>query len=129
MMLVSLSIFGQYPTIKTIGKDTVVVMTLKQGNDINKRFSELNDSILTLKNSHKQYMVDNGQRLQKIYSDYNSEFNNHKLVRAESDSFRYMYMANKKIYLALEEDHKKEIRRLSIITLFTMIMTVIFSSN
>lgn len=128
-MLVSLSSFCQYPTVKTIGKDTIVLMTLKQGNDINKKFSELNDSILNLKKFHNQYMIDNGQRLQKIYTDYNFELNNHKLARSEADSFRHMYMANKKIYLALEEDHKKEIRRLSIITLFTMFFTALFAAK
>jgi hypothetical protein len=115
--------------VKTIGKDTIVLMTLKQGNDINKKFSELNDSILNLKKNHNQYMIDNGQRLQKIYTDYNFELNNHRLARVEADSFRHMYMANKKIYLALEEDHKKEIRRLAVITLFTMFFTALFAAK
>lgn len=48
MMLASLSSFCQYPTVKTLGKDTVVIMTLKQGEEINKKFSTLNDSILLL---------------------------------------------------------------------------------
>lgn len=44
-MLVSLSSYSQYPTVKTIGKDTVVIMTVKQGEDINKQFTSLNDSL------------------------------------------------------------------------------------
>jgi len=44
-MLVSLLSYSQYPTVKTIGKDTVVIMTVKQGEDINKTFSVLKDSI------------------------------------------------------------------------------------
>jgi hypothetical protein len=35
--------------IKTLGKDTVVIMTVKQGEDINKQFKALGDSIQTLK--------------------------------------------------------------------------------
>lgn len=49
MMLVSLFSYCQYPTVKTIGKDTVVIMTLKQGQEINEKFSTLSDSILILK--------------------------------------------------------------------------------
>jgi hypothetical protein len=42
----SLSAFcQQYPVVKTLGKDTVVIMTLKQGEDINKQFSVLKDSL------------------------------------------------------------------------------------
>lgn len=44
-MTVSLSSYSQYPAIKTIGKDTVVIMTLKQGEEINNKFSILSDSI------------------------------------------------------------------------------------
>lgn len=44
-MLVSLLSYSQYPAVKTIGKDTVVIMTVKQGEDINKTFSVLKDSI------------------------------------------------------------------------------------
>ena len=48
MMLVSLSSYCQYPTIKKIGNDSVVIMTLKQGQEINKKFSTLSDSITFL---------------------------------------------------------------------------------
>ena len=50
-MLVSLSSYCQYPAIKTIGKDTVVIMTVKQGQEINETFSVLKDSIGRLNNS------------------------------------------------------------------------------
>jgi hypothetical protein len=129
MMLVSLLSYSQYPTTKIINGDTIVMMTLKQGEDINKRFVFLNDSIKKVNTSFNRYMVENGQRLQKVYTDYNIELNNHRLVRAEADSFKTMYLANRKIYLNAEQDHKKEIRRLSIITFFTMFMTAVFASQ
>ena len=55
-MLASLSSYCQYPTVKTIGKDTVVLMTLKQADDINKNFSILKDSLKTydIKNRYLQ---------------------------------------------------------------------------
>ena len=54
MTLASLSSYCQYPTVKTINKDTVVIMTLKQGQEINQKFSNLNDSILNLNGLLKQ---------------------------------------------------------------------------
>jgi len=45
MMLGSLLSYSQYPTTKIVGKDTVVIMTLKQGEDINKQFTVLKDSL------------------------------------------------------------------------------------
>lgn len=51
MMLVSLSSYCQYPTVKTINNEQVVIMTLKQGEDINKKFSSLNDTINSLKDT------------------------------------------------------------------------------
>lgn len=46
--MASLSSYCQYPLVKTIGKDTVVIMTIKQGQEINQKFSSLNDSITIL---------------------------------------------------------------------------------
>lgn len=41
----SLLSYSQYPMVKTIGNDRVVIMTIKQGEDINKQFSTLKDSL------------------------------------------------------------------------------------
>lgn len=50
-MGVSLSSYCQYPTVKVIGKDSVVVMTIKQGQDINQKFMDLTSEIQSLKDS------------------------------------------------------------------------------
>ena len=63
-------------------------MTVKQGDDINKRFTLLTDSIKKVNDNFNRYMIENGQRLQKVYTDYNFELNSHKYTRAEADSFR-----------------------------------------
>ena len=44
-MLVSILSYSQYPSVKVIDKDTVVIITKKQGENINKTFSILKDSI------------------------------------------------------------------------------------
>jgi hypothetical protein len=47
-MTVSLSSYCQYPVTKTIGKDTVVIMTVQQAQEINQKFLDLRDSINSL---------------------------------------------------------------------------------
>ena len=45
MMMVSLSLFAQYPTTKKIKGQQVVIMTVKQAEAINTKFDILEDSI------------------------------------------------------------------------------------
>lgn len=72
MMLGSLSAFCQYPMIKTLGKDTVVIMTVKQGEDINRQFKALGDTIQTLKGQistlDKQLVAERNQLKANIVS-------------------------------------------------------------
>lgn len=88
-MLVSLTSFCQYPTVKTIGKDTVVIMTLKQGEDINQRFIVLNDSIKTLNESISDKVV---------------KLNLSDLEKSKLDS---LLVDKNKIILITEEELKK----------------------
>ena len=50
MMLVSLSSYCQYPTTKKIGKDSVVIMTVEQAENINNQFTRFKDSIESIHN-------------------------------------------------------------------------------
>jgi len=58
--------------IKTLGKDTVVIMTVKQGEDINKQFKGLGDSIQALKSQidilDKQLITERDQLKANIVS-------------------------------------------------------------
>jgi len=45
MIMVNLTAVCQYPQIKKIGKDSVVIMKVTQAEDINKRFLSMRDSI------------------------------------------------------------------------------------
>ena len=51
MTLVSLSAFAQYPTTKKIKGEQVVIMTVRQAEDINNKFQLLEDSITQLNNT------------------------------------------------------------------------------
>ena len=51
MTLVSLSAFAQYPTTKKIKGEQVVIMTVRQAEDINNKFQMLEDSLTQLNNT------------------------------------------------------------------------------
>ena len=56
MMLVTLTVFAQYPTVKTIKGERVVIMTVPQAEKIDQKFGKLEDSIAEL-NSKLQTKV------------------------------------------------------------------------
>ena len=49
MILLSVSSYSQYPIIKKIKDDSVVIMTVKQGNEINALYLRYNETIDSLK--------------------------------------------------------------------------------
>jgi hypothetical protein len=104
-------------------------MTLKQGQEINKKFSILNDSISNLKNSHNEYMIENGRRLQMMYNSYHQELNNHKITKLKADSIKTLYLANKKIYEHREKDFRSERINQQILTMLVMVITVILAAK
>lgn len=59
-ILVVSSSYCQYPIIKKIGKDSLILMTLKQGDDINKSFSNYQKKLDSLKDSieNKKVLID-----------------------------------------------------------------------
>jgi hypothetical protein len=60
ILLFSINLNAQYPIIKKIGKDSLILMTLKQGDDINKSFSSYQKKIDSLKDSikGKSFLID-----------------------------------------------------------------------
>lgn len=133
--MISSSLYAQYPIVKKIGNDTVVIMTLKQGEEVNKKFEYLQDSlnfykktIDTVKYNFEKYQVAGGKRLQKMYESYWQEYENVKFYKAESDSFRHMYMANKIIYLEKEETLKRNVRHATIYGTVLTFMVMVFAA-
>lgn len=104
-------------------------MTVKQGDDINKRFTFLNDSIKKVNDNLSRYMLENSQKFEKVYSDYNLEMSNHRKTKLESDSIKNLYMLNKKIYMNAEEDHRREVRNLFAFTIFAFLITLFTAAN
>jgi hypothetical protein len=64
--------YSQYPIIKKIGNDSIVLLTLKQGENINKKFADDKIKLLLLQDSVKleKIKVDS---LKNKYDSLNSE--------------------------------------------------------
>jgi len=113
----SLSSLAQYPAVKKIGKDSVVIITLEQGNQINKKFVTLEDSIKTL---HK--MKDS------LKADFDREYRNATKYKSQADTFQYWYTENKKMYLEREKWHDKDRRSYVGFSVVLMFMVFLFSA-
>jgi hypothetical protein len=121
------SSYSQYPQVKKIGNDSVVLITLKQGNDINKQFTILNDSIKRLQNSlaiskfnFSKYKVESEDKYNKL-NDISLKY------RAEVDSFKYMYRQNKIIYKNQEWLWNQDRQHYMKLSLVLMFATVFFA--
>ena len=112
MMLVSLFSYSQYPTVKTIGKDTVVIMTLKQGQDINNQFTLLNDSLSTLNEltlTLRKQMASMGARNIQLSTNLNKSINEVGVVSKQVDIYKGKYEEAENTIRFLKRDSKNTI--------------------
>ena len=65
--MVSLITYCQYPTTKTIGKDSVVIITTKQAEKINKIHTKLLDSIAIVKDEAYNLAYYKLETVDKLY--------------------------------------------------------------
>lgn len=100
MMLVSVLTFSQYPTTKIINGESVVIMTLKQGQDINTKFTKLNSEIQELSKEVSNSRVEQRYLENKI-TRMNKE---HQLTR---DSL--LLMVNERNFYKKEYDRIKNL--------------------
>jgi len=112
MMLVSLSSYCQYPTVKTIGKDTVVIMTLKQGEDINNQFTLLKDSLSTVNEltlTLRKQMASMGARNIQLSTNLNKSINEVGVVSKQVDIYKGKYEEAENTIRFLKRDSKNTI--------------------
>lgn len=93
-----------------------MIITLEQGNQINKKFVTLEDSI---KGLHL--------RQDSLKLSFQQEYRERLRYSNEADSFRNMYIKNRKIYLEREEFFKKDRRHYVGFSFVLMIMVVFFA--
>lgn len=117
------STYAQYPVLKKIGNDSVVIITLKQGEQINqvfdrdqKKILNLKDSIAVLKERQSFYEKLSLRRIK--YEDS---------LKYIADTTALKYRVSKEIYENEEKNYRKYLRNTSIyaavITLFIMIIS------
>lgn len=92
MILLSVSTYSQYPVIKKIKEDSVVIMTVKQGNEINALYLRYNQTIDSLKS--KTIKDDS---ILNVYSNKVSALQNYK----------FRYEANLETYRSREKELDK----------------------
>lgn len=102
MMLVSLSAFCQYPTIKKVGRDSVVIMTLEQANDINTKFAELQQKIVTLNKTIEIHQIEN----KKVIDSLKITNSSLKYQTRESNYYKEEFDNLKKDYRASTRDYQ-----------------------
>ena len=100
MILAVHSCYCQYPKVKKINQDSVVIMTLEQGKEINKSFVYLNSKIDSLKDTVFYY-----NKLKIKYDSLNKE------IYLKQDSFynwKWKYEANRNTYYNRETEVEKD---------------------
>ena len=105
--------YSQFPIKRYYKWDSVLIMTVEQGDVINKLYKNYNDTISLLK-----------ENLKTKNKGYDSLFNT---ISAQKDSFynwKWKYVTNKSIYETWEENQKKidKIHALSKILLMGIII-------
>ena len=100
MILEAHSAYCQYPKVKKINQDSVVIMTLEQGKEINTTFLQLNNKIESLKDTIFYY-----NKLKTKYDSLNKE------IYLKQDSFynwKWKYEANRNTYYNRETEVEKD---------------------
>ena len=92
MILLSVSAYSQYPIIKKIKDDSVVIMTVKQGNEINALYLRYNETIDSLKS--KTIKDDS------ILNVYINKAN-------KLENYKFRYEANLEVYQTRERELDK----------------------
>ena len=99
-MLVSSLSYCQYPILKKLVKDSVVIITLKQANQVNSYYTDRETKILTLKDSLREQQ--GLAELNKAYLDYfqsevarNSQSGNIEELNKQYYAKRELYWENK----------------------------------
>lgn len=124
----SLFSYSQYPVVKKIGSDSIVLITLKQGNDINRQFSVLNDSIKQLNN----YIAIAKFDFNKYQAESEIKYQQLNLTtikyKSEADSIRFMYNQNKKIYKKHEDWWNRDRQHYMTLSLVLVFTTIFFAA-
>lgn len=99
MILVAVSSYSQYPIIKKIKEDSVVIMTVQQGKQINALYLGYNKTIDSLKIKAKDYDSAYNKLIEKedTINLYRYHIQNIKGVRGIDDAFKEKWERSQEI--------------------------------
>ena len=99
MILVSVSSYSQYPQIKKIKQDSVVIMTIEQGKEINALYLGYNKTIDSLKIKTKYYdsAINQISKKQDTINIYKFHIQNTKPATGIDQDFKETYEKEKGI--------------------------------
>jgi len=96
MILAVVSCYSQYPITKKINNDSVVIITLEQGNKINEVYKAANSQIAVLKDSitlHRRLL---DSLTKEIYP-----------LMKQHEEYKWKYLANRELYIQSEKEFNK----------------------
>lgn len=132
MVMVSHLSWSQYPMIKKLGNDEVVIMTVKQGEDINNQFSKLKDSISNLKNTINSFRINNINLLKTNTSLIDSlNKTNQTLIVSNNDLrwYREESLKYKNNYISVSKEQRATVIGAGIVSAVFITIMVILSKN
>lgn len=128
------SVYAQYPTTKLIGKDTIVLLTLKQGNEINEKFSYLNDNIKVLKKKNDSLVLDldyykklSDLKWQKENSAHSYEYYRAKTLELKIDSLEKRNSINKQMFQDYTKKSEVAIKHITVFATILGLMVMVFA--
>lgn len=129
MITVSLSGFCQYPIIKKINNQEVIIMTTKQGNDINNQFAKLKDSIdkfqyklLSVKNT----LLDSIKTLNRNQEQISKEL---RITKNDLAWYQKEVGEYNKSFIQLNAEHRKTMMGLTLCVAVFSSAVVFISKN
>ena len=96
LILVCNTLYCQYPITKLIKGDSVVILTVKQSENINELYIKYNDTIASLKSE---------LTLKKI--KYDSLFNTYANQKDSIYNYKWKYQANRDTFTERQKDYWK----------------------
>ena len=126
---------AQYPMVKKIGNDSIVLITIKQAQELNTKYDSVIRAKYIVDLDFKEYTKNSAKRLQSMYTSYDTEKTQKEIFKEqadqykiEADRFKYHYIENKKIYEQRETQYIKENRRHAIHYLVLCILVGVFAT-
>jgi hypothetical protein len=121
--------------MKRIGSDSIVIVTLKQAQELNTKYDSVISDKNTIDLNFRDYTKKSAKRLQSMYDSYYTEKTQKDIFKEqanqykiEADRFKYYYIENRKIYEKREVQYIKENRRHAIHYLVLCILVGVFAS-